>query len=304
MAFINQHQKITTKTELDIFATPPTQTSVESGKLVCYRPISTLSNDAPIEFHIPGAGDEYIDLSRTMLYMKVQINPKSVILADKSEKKYVVGPVNNWLHSMFSQVDIYLNQKCITPPSNSYNYRAYLEHLLNFGTDSKNTHLTNSLYYADTAGAFETITNNNAGFAMRYALTKKNAVEMYGHLHCDIFNQDKYLLNGVDLTIKLQHAKKTFHLMGEENTEADIQILDVELHTRKVKINPSILIAHARALAVATAKYNITRVDVKTITIASGIQAKTLDNIYLGQIPKRCIIGAYTSFRFMLYYII
>lgn len=291
MAFINQHQKITTKTELDLFATPPTQTSVESGKMVCYRPLSTISNDAPIEFHIPGAGDEYIDLSRTMLYMKAQITPKKVTSSDKTERNCTIAPINNWLHSLYSQVDIYLNQKCITPPSNSYNYRAYLEHLLNFGSDSKKSHLTTSLFYADKAGNFESLTQENDGFVKRSKIAAKGAIEMYGHLHCDIFNQDKYLLNGVDLTVKLQHAKKTFHLIGEENADATVQILEVELHTRKVKINPSILVAHARALAVATCKYNITRVDVKSITIASGVQAKTLDNVYLGQIPKRCIIG-------------
>ncbi|KAJ6626120.1 hypothetical protein Bhyg_16137, partial [Pseudolycoriella hygida] len=42
----------------------------------------------------------------------------------------------------------------------------------------------------------------------------------------------------------------------------------------------------------------ITRVDVKTITIASGVQAKTLDNVYLGQLPKRCIIGFVDSRAF------
>lgn len=290
MGFINQHQKILTKTELDLFATSPTQTSVENGKFVFYRPISTISNDAPIEFYIPGSGDEYIDLSRTMLYLKVRISPKTEIL-EKGNKTCIVAPVNNWLHSLFSQVDIYLNQKCVTPPSNSYMYRAYIEHLLNFGTDAKKSHLTNSLFYADSAGNFEKTNNDKQGFVTRATFANGKEFEMYGHLHCDLFNQDKYLLNGVDLNIKLQHAKKTFHLIGEANADAEVNILEAEIHTRKVKINPSILVAHARALAISTAKYNITRVDVKPITIASGVQAKTLNNIFLGQLPKRCIIG-------------
>lgn len=155
MAFINQYQKMTTKTELDLFATPPTQTSVEGGQMLCYRPISTISDDAPIEFHIPGAGEDYIDLSRTMLYVKAWIDISATKetrtgtdgkTVETVKPPAVVGPVCNWLHSMFSQVDIYLNQKCITPPSNSYNYRSYIEHLLNFGSDSKNTHLTTSLF--------------------------------------------------------------------------------------------------------------------------------------------------------------
>lgn len=297
---------MTTKTELDLFATPPTQTSVEGGKMSCYRPISTISDDSPIEFHIPGAGDEYIDLSRTMLYLDawIEITPIREQRTGSDGKPTevlktpLVAPVNNWMHSMFSQIDIYLNQKCITPPSNSYNYRSYIEHLLNFGSDSKKSHLTTSLFYADTAGHFEALGNDNSGFVSRYNFAKeKKHIEMYSHLHCDIFNQDKYLVNGVDMTVKLQHAKKSFHLMCEDNTDVKVHITEAELYVRKVRINPSILVAHAKALALSTLKYPITRVDIKTITIASGVQSKTIDNIYLGQLPKRCIIGIINNNR-------
>ena len=34
-----------------------------------------------------------------------------------------------------------------------------------------------------------------------------------GHLHCDVFNQEKYLLNGVELRIKLIHSRDSFCLM-------------------------------------------------------------------------------------------
>lgn len=167
----------------------------------------------------------------------------------------------------------------------------------------KKSHLTNCLFYADTAANFEKINSDNVGFVQRAKFANGEEFEMYGHLHCDLFNQDKYLLNGVDLTIKLQHAKKTFHLIGEANADATVKILEAEIHTRKVKINPSILIAHARALAISTAKYNITRVDVKSFTIASGVQAKTVDNIYLGQLPKRCIIGMCVFFCLFFFFV-
>lgn len=52
-------QGITTKSELDIFATSPTQSSIEGGATFCYRPISTVSNTAPIEFLATASGDEY-----------------------------------------------------------------------------------------------------------------------------------------------------------------------------------------------------------------------------------------------------
>ncbi|XP_031635354.1 uncharacterized protein F54H12.2-like [Contarinia nasturtii] len=137
---------------------------------------------------------------------------------------------------------------------------------------------------------------NNPGYVERKKLIENGEVEMYSNLHCDIFNSDKFMINGVEMCVKLIKAKNEFHLIGDDSGE--IEIVEANLFVRKVKINPSILIAHARALSVATAKYPITRVEVKTITIGSGIQSKSLDNIFLGQLPKRCIIGMVDSGAF------
>ncbi|KAL6417407.1 hypothetical protein ACFW04_013682 [Cataglyphis niger] len=44
-------------------------------------------------------------------------------------------------------------------------------------------------------------------------------------------------------------------------------------------------------LSKVTAKYPLTRVEVKTFTIHSGVVAESLDNVILGQLPKRIIVG-------------
>lgn len=292
MAFINSHRGVTTKSELDIFATPPTQTSIESGATLCFRPISTLSDTAPIEFLVTSSGDEYIDLTHTTLHIIAKVKPTKS-LSDGAEAQLTT--VNNWLHSLFSQVDVYLNQKCISPPSNNYAYRAYIENLLNYGDLAKKSHLTASLWIRDESGKFDTAQNN--GYTERKKIIANEAeVELYSNLHCDIFNINKFMLNGVDLGIKLIKSKNEFHLIGD--TAGSVEIIEANLYVRKVKINPSILLAHARALSVTPAKYPINRVEIKTLTIGSGIQSKSIDNIFLGQIPKRCIIGMVDSQAF------
>lgn len=133
---------------------------------------------------------------------------------------------------------------------------------------------------------------NNIGFTRRHSHTADNkVVDLFGPLHCDLFNVDKYLLNGVEMTIKLQRSKVAFHLMGSENSRATFEILDAELYVRKVRINPAVINAHIKALEIAPARYPITRVDVKAITIPAGSQTKTMDNTYLGLLPSRCVIG-------------
>lgn len=286
MAYINSHRSAVLKSELDLFAVPPTQNSVEDGSMHCYRPMAALSDTSPIEFVISGHGDEYTDLAHTALHLMVRVVPEPP--EEDGGQPGVVGPVNNWMHSIFSQVDVYLNQKCVTPPSNHYNYRAYIENLLNYGSDAKNSHLRTVLWEKDL-GSFDSVDSANSGFVKRYNHTKdKKIIELYGNLHCDIFNQDKFLLNGVEVGVKLIKANNAFHLMGAGGS---IEILDANLFVRKVKINPSILVAHARALSLATAKYPITRVDIKSITISKDVQSKSIDNLYLGQLPKRCILG-------------
>jgi hypothetical protein len=293
MAFINSHNSLTVKTELDIFAVPNTQNSVESGQYITYRPLAPLGNDAPIEFVVSGSSEEYLDLAHTMIYIKAKITkPTQAPLIEKGPRTiHNVGPVNNWMHSMFSQVDVSLNQKCISPPSNCYNYRAYIENLLNYGSEAKSTHLESSFWNKDTAGHMNA-EDENTGYKSRRDLASTDTVELFSNIHCDIFNQDKYLLNGVELTIKFIQSKPSFHLMSDRNDpQCTFEILAAELFVRKVKINPSIQIGHAHGLLHSTAKYPITRVDIKQITLPAPIQSKSIDNLYMGHLPKRCIIG-------------
>ena len=61
MAFLHAQSCECLKSELLLFDIPPTQTTIEGSHLVQYKPIPSLSDDAPIEFVIPGNSEEYLD---------------------------------------------------------------------------------------------------------------------------------------------------------------------------------------------------------------------------------------------------
>lgn len=290
MAYLHAHSCECLKSELDLFTLPPTQTSIESGQWVEYKPVAAISDDAPIEFVVPGHGDEYLDLSHTMIRVTARTLRKES--GTSPEHPQIVIPVNNFLHSMFSQADVYFNQKLVSPSNNAYAYRAYLETLLNYGSGAKKSHLTCGMWYSDTPGKFEEpIGNDNQGAISRILQFGGHApVDMIGRLHADVFNQEKFLLNGVELRLRLVKSRDAFCLI-EANDVHKVDIMDVTLLVRRVKISPGILLAHAQTLAKSTAKYPMTRVEVKSMTIHAGVQAETLDNVFLGQLPKRVIIG-------------
>jgi len=278
------------KSELDLFSVPLTQKSIESAGYVHYKPLSSLGDGSVIDFVVEGRGDSYIDLGDTILAVTAKVVKNDNTPLDANDE---VAPVNYFLHSLFSQVDIYLNQRLITPSSNTYPYRAYIETCLGYDKSSKDTHLQMGLYHKDTAGEFNTLGVDNTGYTARKALVAESSeVVMMGRIHSELFKQDRYLLNGVEMCVKLIRSKDAFCLMAAgDAATSKVVITDATLMVRKARISPSIMIAHANTLKKATAKYPLTRVDVKTVTIPAQLQAKTVDNLVLGVLPKRVILG-------------
>ena len=234
MAFVHRQSCEGVKSELDLFAVPPTQTSIEHGGWIEHQPITSLDSGGPIEFVVPGAGDAYIDLANTYLLVRAKVvRGVGTDIADDTP----VAPVNNWLHSLFSQVDVHLNDTLVTPSSNTYPFRAYVETLLSYGAEAKKTQLTSQLWYKDTAGHMEATQENggNAGLVERRRhIAGSRVVEMMGRLHVDLFMQDRFLINGVTVKIRLVRSKDAFSLMaGGANPDYKVRIVDAVLFARK-----------------------------------------------------------------------
>ncbi|XP_031789026.1 uncharacterized protein F54H12.2-like [Nasonia vitripennis] len=303
MAFLHSHSTECMSSELDLFTLPATQTSIESSSFLHYKPVSSLSDDvdAPLEFVVPAGSEHYFDLAHTMLHVQAKIVPADEATATTEDLK--VGPINNFMHSMFNQIDVFFNQKIVSPPNNAYPYRAYIETLLNYAPAAKESHLTASLWYDDTSGGFDSpanavstatapITVNKGLENRKYFTQNRRYFDMIGHLHHDLFNQDKMLINGVEMRVRLVRSKDAFCLMdATADGKFKLSIKEATLIVRRVKISPGVLLAHAQALSKTTAKYPITRVEVKSFTLHSGILGDSIDNVIHGQLPKRIILG-------------
>ena len=57
-------------------------------------------------------------------------------------KNVEIAPECNFLHTLWTQVDVYLNGSLVTQSNNNYPYRAYIENLLSFGQESKISQLS------------------------------------------------------------------------------------------------------------------------------------------------------------------
>ena len=189
MAFVHPQSGECAKSELDLFTVPATQTSIESGGWVEYNPISSLADGAPIEFVVGGSGQDYIDLANTQLFVRVEIVQANNTAIDNTHQ---VGPINMLLHSLFSEVDLKLNDTLISSTNNTYPYRAYIETLLSYGPAAKGSQLTAALYYKDVARKMDDANplaaTANGGLKKRHSFFNDGGVvDMIGSIHSDLF---------------------------------------------------------------------------------------------------------------------
>jgi hypothetical protein len=200
---------------------------------------------------------------------------------------------------LFSQVDVSLNGQKITDSSNNYPYRAYIEDLLSYGPAAKKSQLTAGLFYKDEPGKLDKpnpfaadAADKNSGLVKRAAFTNESKeVDLIGRIHADIFFQHRYILNELPIKIKLIRSTDEFCLMTDGNEKYKVIILDAVIMLRKVKISPSVYLAHAKALENGMAKYPIKRVICKSFTVAAGTRDLKTESLFTGQLPTRLVIG-------------
>jgi hypothetical protein len=107
--------------------------------------------------------------------------------------------------------------------------------------------------------------------------------------------QSKLILNNTEIKFRMVPHRPEFHLYLDAQAPAGlapvVELLDAALYIRKVTPAPSILLAHARALATASSKYPYIKTEVKTHTLVTGVKSGQIDNVFNGNVPSRLTIG-------------
>ena len=327
MAYVHPYSKRCEKSEVDLFSIPPTQLSLEKGRWIEYRPLSSVqNNDSAITFVVAGT-DEYLDLSKTILVVEGKVIPGTGGNLDSGQTS--IAPVNNFLHSLFRQVDVYFNGKQVTPAMGTYAYRSYLETLLNYDVSAKQSQLSSAMYYKDTAEQMDeagrlprstTITyveadtgngsspaktfslpvpgTGNQGFAKRHKFIENSKkFTLSGPIFTDVFMSDRLLINMLDLKVVLNRSYNEFCLMDKNSTSKNpkVELTDVVLKIRKVKVDQAIRDSTEVLLKQTPAIYPVRRVVCKALSIAPGLPNVRLDNIFSGLVPTSFVFGLVDS---------
>jgi hypothetical protein len=292
MALVHEKSTVCSIHQLELFDPLVTCAQVVKSQSVPHYALNAVTpNTNVLEFLIQGSGDQYVDLMRTRLYLKCKITGGADGQSDLQDGAKV-APVPNLIASMFAQCDVFLNDKMVTSSNNLYAYRGYLDTVLNFPQETTNRQLTAQMFYLDTSGAHDTDVENN-GFKFRqYFSAKSREFVLEGPLYVDLCNQGRYLLNNVDVRIRLSRQPDKFCLMDlGDNPKAVLNIQQAILKVQKITLDPGAQLGIETYLRNHNAIYNIMRGEPKMFTIGAGNTTFTREHISLGLSPKYAIIG-------------
>ena len=273
----------------------------------------------PMEFIIPKL-DSFVDLNRSYFTMELQMKKSDNGNWVANEKLW---PVNNLAHTIIKQIDLHLNGTLISPQSDTYHYKAFLETLTNFDTKDGKTVLRpqgwfNGLNPPDewTANNTDTTSNSGAGhsdyqnlaantkslLANMVAETAEYAGGKVRHLvfkpHLEVFHTGKALVPGVEIKIKFHFNDPSLFLNGVGKAgrlkEEDIKI---RFHLCQLRLNETVYmnLVSQRHNKKAVAMYPTIRSEIRTFSMENTKTRFEIRDLSQNRVPDRMIVGLLDS---------
>ena len=293
---LHQNECPCTVNEVETFDPIPKQVVLVASREVEYYSITSLANNSSVlEFQVEGTNDEYIDLNATQLVLDVKIvkpDDSDLIAAD------VIAPVNNWMHSMFSDIKMDIANTVIEGGEHLYPYKAYLYNLLSHDYLSKRTQLTGSGWYKDTHTAMNAVTNNTGATARQALVSRSKSIQLTGPILLDMMLQNRMLLPKTGFRLSFTRMKPEFQIgiytaatVANRAQHVLVKIEAAKIIVRRVKAIASFIQQVEDNLVTQNADYPIQRTDMNTFTIPTGVTTFTSNDIFQGQLPKLVVVA-------------
>ena len=267
------------KSELELFSPPITQVTMESAYWSEIHPSNSTTNSSQFEFFIAGSDNYYLDLNDTSLWLRIHVEKPTG--AEAANYQYFENMIAT---SLFQSVSIYLNDVLVEGAHDMYPYKAMLTSLLQFDKSVKQTQLR--------AAGFA-----NEDDSRKAWMEDKKTLDFMTPLYLDFCCQSKYLLPKVNVKIVFTMGNKRF-FTRKQGKDWTITVQQALMFVRRVKVLPSVLLAHELGLKKNNAIYPIKMTNLYTQTIPTGSRTFHQDHIFRGHSPKLLIVALVKSSAF------
>ena len=272
-----------------LFDTPLVDSSMVHGKFLSIYPATVLKDAGPHEFLIPSDGLDFTYLPYTRLEGCIEIvKTDGGAVTDDQLNAYV----NLLPQSLYKQIEVSINGTQIADLSTpTYAFKSFIETILTFPKDVKETTLLLEHFDKDTLGKENIfVVADSDSFHKRHEKVKKGKKKFSMILHIDFFHINRYLLPGCEIKLKMIRNDDKFSLLGATHLTR-IKFHELKLQIRRLTAHPSILDGMEKKLATTPAIFPVAQSKIKTFIINRDVKQERISNIFRGVLPRSFIVA-------------
>ena len=264
------------------------QYDIVDSEYVSIKPLGPV-NGSVIEFQVENNGSMLTDLQSSDLEVVWRVKKIDGTNCADTDKVTVVNYIGA---TMWFMISMKLNGEMVTQRAPNQAFRAMAEVLTSYGKSATNSWLEAGLFYKDTSGKMDEkdpeAAEGNKGLAARFKHTKgSKRVVTRSKLHTEMFSQPKPLINFVTMSLTLHKNKDEYLIMSNSSNAYKIEIEDIQLRLRRIKVADSIY----RSLALSSIVYPISEVRTREFLTHAGGKSWYIPNVSTGKLPQRMIMG-------------
>ena len=223
---------------------------------------------------------------------------------DDSEEEEVarVTYVNNIMHSIFSNVEVYVNNQQIYNSNELYAHKSYVSN--NFKgaiIEHKGVLHCEGYDYEQDPEVFANPLPDPFFTRRMKLLSRPDGFMLYGKLGFDFFSTSELLYPNMKISLRLIRAIPNFYMISE-NPNVSLGIVDCSLYTRRIALEDDYHKKRMDMLAFAPVEYNYLETLAKTFIIPARQNQFIQKNIFNNAPIRRVAIAMNTNSAFTGYF--
>ena len=286
-----------TNTCLELFDTVPVLNPIIGSNVQEVFP-STSLDEGSLEFEYETDRNIFVDLRDTHLLLKLKLQKSAIpgTVEDNVETKVDVFPVNNFLHSLFSNCEVYLNNQQVYNSNGLYSHKAFISNEFNAAHPEYTGILQCHGYQYESD---PTDLDSFGHFGHRKEQLAQDPWTLYGKLSIDAFTCEKLMLPRTKICIKLIRSRPNFHLICDKPVPSNaVKITHASLFTRRVAVHGDMQRMIESQLFRQPARYHFNELESRTFIIPDGQNQFIQENVFNNAPIRRLVVAMNTNAAF------
>ena len=225
---------------------------------------------------------------------KKENKDESVVFTETGDDSYV----NNIMHSIFSNVEVYINNQQIYNSNGLYAHKSYISNNFKAAISEYKgvLHCEGYDYEQDPEDIGSPLPD--PFFTRRMELlSRPDGFMLYGKLGIDFFSTSELLYPNMKIRLRLIRARPNFYVISD-NPNVSLGIVDCSLYTRRIAFKDDYHKKKMDMLAYAPVEYNYLETLAKTFIIPARQNQFNQENIFNNAPIRRIAIAMNTNSAF------